>query len=461
MKTDQGVDIAAGTTAPVRNGSAPSSQGTGAPVRRDLHAWYRWGRRDQWLHAFTGRPQIIDRPPFTDQQGLAWPQREEWLNASWKTRLWWFRQDFLHTPLKGWPRCRELVREYGDLVARQHDISPARQTVEQVWLHQRYGVSPDMYYMYRLFIPRLRRQAGAFIPWREMCPLHRQLHSRTSPEEAQVLADKVRFYARCKAHDVPTVPVLVSFEGGEMTLQEWDGPQAPLPRKDLFSKNADQDSGKEAIRWRYVGSGRYEGEREAVDQNGLITMLKERSSELPLLLQECCVNDERIAGLTSGGLSTIRVVTGRLPDGPPEPLFASVRMPTGAGVLDNFSAGGIAAPVDLETGRLGSALPIYPRPGPPRHTVHPDTRHPIEGFEMPRWEEIVELSLRAHRAFPAMPFVGWDVAFTERGLLVVEGNEEWGDDIVQIPYERPLTDTVFQEYYDAWMQRYLETGRSI
>ncbi len=452
-KTDQ--EIATGTTSPTRNGSA-SPQRPSAPVLRDLHGWYRWGRRDQWLHALTDRGQHAGRPHFADRPLLGWPRRKEWLRATWKTRFWWFRQDYLGTPLRHCAEGREMTRKYGALVARQHGISVARQVAEQVWLRLRYGVPPEMYYSFRLFLPRFRRQAGVFIYWKKMGPLHLQLISRTCPEEAEVLKDKVRFATWCTAHGIPTAPVLASFRDGTMTPQAWEGHGTPLPCKDLFSKNAALRHGMEATRWRYVGDGCYKEERGVFDQTGLIEFLEEQSLEMPLLLQECFVNHERIAGLSSGGLCTVRLVTGRLPGGEPTPLFASFRMPTGGAVVDNLSADGIAAPVALETGRLGSALFLYPHAGPPRHTHHPDTEHPIENFHVPRWDELVALGVRAHRAFPEMPFVGWDIALAEQGPLVVEGNEDWGPATIQVPHERPLTDTVYQKYYDIWMRHCLE-----
>ncbi len=409
------------------------------PVLRNLNQWYRWGRRDQWRRALTRRSNTA-----------------EWGRAPWKTKVWWFREDFLGTPIKNVVECQEKTREYGGIVARQYGISIARQVAEQVWLRLRYGISSHMYYTFRLFLPHMRRQAQEFVTGHKIVTLNRQLNRRACPEEAAVLKDKLRFATWCTAHGIPTVPVLASFKDGTMTPHVWDGGEAPLPRRDLFSKNADQWWGLESTRWRHVGQGRYDGGDGVVDQEGLLGILKERSQEMALILQECYANHASIARLSSGGLCTVRLVTGRLPGGEPTPFFASFRMPTGGAIADNFLAGGIAAPVDLETGRLGSAVSEHPRPGPPRYAAHPDTGHPIAGFQLPRWDEIVELGLETHRAFPETPSVGWDIALTERGLLVLEGNEEWSADLIEIPHERPLTDTLFQPYYDAWMRHCLE-----
>jgi hypothetical protein len=108
-------------------------------------------------------------------------------------------------------------------------------------------------------------------------------------------------------------------------------------------------------------------------------------------------------------------------------------------IADNFAAGGLAAPVDLARGTLGLAR-RRARPFVPVEE-HPDSGHPIEGTAVPFWNEALDLAIDAHREFRDMASVGWDVAITESGPVLVEGNAIWGVDSAQITHQRPLADT--------------------
>src|SRR5690606_13381552 len=118
-----------------------------------------------------------------------------------------------------------------------------------------------------------------------------------------------------------------------------------------------------------------------------------------------------------------RLVTYRRLDTPAAPLMAAFRMPTGDGMVDNFNAGGIAAPVDLATGEMGRAVARHLTGG--AFDVHPTSGAPITGVRLPKWSDALALGLRAHDAFPRMPFVGWDVVITAGKPLLLEANPTW------------------------------------
>lgn len=57
---------------------------------------------------------------------------------------------------------------------------------------------------------------------------------------------------------------------------------------------------------------------------------------------------------------------------------------------------------------------------------HPDSGIIFEGFQIPMWREAVELALRGHAALRDIHSIGWDIAITPQGPIIIEANDEWG-----------------------------------
>ncbi len=98
--------------------------------------------------------------------------------------------------------------------------------------------------------------------------------------------------------------------------------------------------------------------------------------------------------------------------------FGSVR----GGIVDNWSAGGLGAGIDMETGRLGSGIRMarFDR-ARTRWSHHPDTGAQIEGVAIPRFSELCEDLLRIARRFPRR-YVGWDIIMTQDSWVFLEAN---------------------------------------
>ncbi|MFV0527276.1 MAG: glycosyltransferase [Lachnospiraceae bacterium] len=54
--------------------------------------------------------------------------------------------------------------------------------------------------------------------------------------------------------------------------------------------------------------------------------------------------------------------------------------------------------------------------------VHPDTNIRFKGFHIPYTAEAAEMAMAAAKLLPEIPFIGWDIALTQDGPLIVEGN---------------------------------------
>ncbi len=135
--------------------------------------------------------------------------------------------------------------------------------------------------------------------------------------------------------------------------------------------------------------------------------------------------DPELADLALNALPTIRIVTMFDEAGHPEVVSATFRCASDpAAHVDNMKAGGLIAPVDLDTGALGIACRGY---GGGDHAVHPVTGGVIAGRLLPGWKDATEVVTRAHGgAFADYVLIGWDVALTAQGPVLIEGNGKPG-----------------------------------
>ena len=135
------------------------------------------------------------------------------------------------------------------------------------------------------------------------------------------------------------------------------------------------------------------------------------------LLEERVIQHPDLMRLSPSSVNTIRIAT-LLGDKKQGVVYAFLRIGNGK-VMDNVDQGGMAARVDLESGKL---LTVGADKLGNTFAVHPITGTPIVGFTVPFFREAMELCLKAAQKVPQMRFVAWDVAITEKGPVFIEGN---------------------------------------
>lgn len=151
------------------------------------------------------------------------------------------------------------------------------------------------------------------------------------------------------------------------------------------------------------------------------------AGETRFVLEELVVQNDEMASLHPESVNTVRFPTFRLDDRvhifPPY-----LRMGQGGSIVDNAGSGGVFGLVDLETGRVYAACDELGN----SYEVHPDTKAQIIGFKVPKWEEAVALAKELITVLPTVRWVGWDLALTDSGWVLIEGNER-AQFVFQIP----------------------------
>ena len=151
-----------------------------------------------------------------------------------------------------------------------------------------------------------------------------------------------------------------------------------------------------------------------------------------IYIEEFVSQHSQIASISPTGLNTVRVIT-LIDKTGHATLIGSVFRISVDCPIDNYSAGNLAAEVDPVNGvvitggiRKRSACDIY-------HEIHPITGAKIKGFQLPFWDEVKTIVLKAAYIVPEVRTIGWDVAITDNGPLLIEGNSQWNKDTWQIP----------------------------
>ena len=109
--------------------------------------------------------------------------------------------------------------------------------------------------------------------------------------------------------------------------------------------------------------------------------------------------------------------------------YTVLRIGSGGSNVDNFTTGGMVASIDMATGEVVTdAVDVDGKAYP----VHPDTGVTIRGFKVPYYQEALALVREAGRGICG--YIGWDVAITENGPVLIEANIDPGNRLLQMPF---------------------------
>lgn len=329
-----------------------------------------------------------------------------------------------------------LTSRNGTYVREIAGKSIIRQLGEQIALASRKSVVPYWYYMFEIYDDRRCEAASLYLQRYETKGYILDL---LQPKNDDGMQDKAEFWRHCRAAGVRAVPVLMVVSAGETVMPDPAEAQ-DLPGEDLFVKPRIGRGGRNAERWDYDGQGGWRNQEViTLDVKGLLKHLTGLSGKRDYVVQPRLANHPDLTAINNGALATVRIVTCRNETGGFEATDAAFRMAIGMNsTVDNFHAGGIAAAVDMKTGRLGPASNMGLKPDVGWRKVHPDTKAAIEGRTLPFWPEVIDLAKRAHAAFPERIIVGWDIGILADGPTLIEGNIKPDLDIHQRVSRAPL-----------------------
>lgn len=331
----------------------------------------------------------------------------------------------------------------GPAVARATGKSVPRQICEQFWLAVRHSIPPDSYYVFELFRPeRLRNAADYILRYELKGGVNNLVHYHSvrtlHHDSSEALKNKLRFFRRCwKAGiDSPAVLIVVDADG---TLQPVAHPKPGLPAAEIFLKPLQGKGGRGCERWQYAGGGYVGPGGQRLDVPALLRHIRALALRRGrVLVQECLHNHPELMNL-SASLMSLRITTCRNESGVAEVTNAVLKMSLVPGSsVDNFHRGGAGCRVDIATGEVGPAFDSWRNKPCVRHETHPATGARIAGRVLPCWPETVAMVTKAANLFPDRTMIGFDVAITDRGPVIIEGNVQQSAENVQRTHDLPV-----------------------
>ena len=164
------------------------------------------------------------------------------------------------------------------------------------------------------------------------------------------------------------------------------------------------------------------------------------------VIEELIEQGEEVAVMHPQSVNTLRVVTFVI--GTEVHIIGGAwRIGVGNAVVDNAGSGGIYASVDFENGIVQTDAIDFKGE---HFNIHPDSKIQIVGYKLPQWDEALSLIRQMAIKVKGTTLIAWDIAYSKKGWLMVEANDNGAWRIVQSNKEWGKKDMLY-----SYMDKYL------
>jgi hypothetical protein len=344
-------------------------------------------------------------------------------------------------PIKYFRFISRIIK-YGSKVKRKTDLSLLKQGVEVYKLFRLNLLEPKEYYDYELFDPRLSwDDKKRFLSRNQFAMMHRELNPPKDMGTTNKLVFK--FYAQFFNLPIPKMYGLFDPNFGfdpernELrTLKQLEKLIARPEITEFMLKAIGADKGRGSM----LCLKKDDSTLHAIGIGDLtIPQLYERMvgthHNQHKFVTDSWLIEERVHqhpffdNYTDSCTQTIRVIAFATQTGEIEIIAAGLNVAGKGRPNDNVGEDGMAARVD-ENGILGPAVQRTPE-GLKYFDEHPETGYPITGQQLPKFDEALKLAIRAQSVVPHMRILGWDIAITADGPVILEANAHWNWETMQ------------------------------
>lgn len=275
---------------------------------------------------------------------------------------------------------------------------------DMVYCHHRYGISFQDYWIYE-FIDRSNHARESFVPDKlryHYCDL------LNDESVLPLMTDKFACYKRFKPFFKREVLGLYSHSDFTAFLNFTER------HSRFIYKPLDEHSGH-GIEMIHVNM---------IDRE---TFFSDKINKGSFVVEEVIVQGEEVAKMHSKCINTFRVVTFRQ-DNDVRIIGITWRIGSGQAIMDNAGSGGMFAVVNIEKGFVETSARRY---NTEEYYIHPDSGVIIPGFQLPKWDEALDIIKQIALSCPEATLVSWDLCYSDKGWMMVEANDNGDWSIIQ------------------------------
>ena len=277
--------------------------------------------------------------------------------------------------------------------------------MDMIWCNLRYGAMDSRDYLLFEFHRKSSAERNSFFTKRRYFRLIRHFNKDVFVS----LMDKDNMYHEYSSF-IKRKWILVNWNTPDKSVQDFISGHDRLLVKPV---SAEQGQGISVLR--------------TDDKDALKELMDKKASD-PFILEELLSNCDEMQEINSASLNTLRVYT-IVPKGEePKVISTSLRCGCGDSIVDNWGAGGIGYPVDIQSGIIYT----YGRDkkGNP-YVFHPGSNVRMVGLAIPFYKEAIDYAIKCTKHNKNVLYAGVDIALTPDGPELVELNFPGGHDFLQ------------------------------
>jgi hypothetical protein len=311
----------------------------------------------------------------------------------------------------------------------------ATQIREMTDLWKFYGYIPYQYVKHDLYLRSFTGNVRDFIPPEFV---HRYCAQHNAVEAQINVIDKKRFYQVMKAANLPTAEMLATIcnngvvrnlDDSEITIDEFVDILSAFGADSYIVKPYNGGGGVAVFCLDYKnGALTVDGQKITTSEDFHVIFAPYRLDLY--VVQPRLRQHQVIANLHNSCVNTVRIDTLIINDHVAH-NGAYLKVGTTDSITDNLKTGGALIAIDINTGILSPSGKLFCENTGTVISEHPISKVRFHDLVIPFWPELLEVVEAGALALSPLRCLGWDIAITNEGPVIIEANHDYAADGIQ------------------------------